>query len=53
MTLSGLLACYTAAIPFFGYTLAGDLAFSLVLFGVWEWSRAGSSHTLPAAASSI
>jgi hypothetical protein len=41
MTLAGLLACYVSAIPFFGYTLAGDLAFSAVLFGVWEWSRQG------------
>ncbi|MGB7345599.1 MAG: DUF6580 family putative transport protein [Pirellulaceae bacterium] len=38
-TLSGLAACYTAAIPFFGYTIAGDLAFTVVLFGVWEMSR--------------
>ena len=53
MTLSGLLACYAAAIPFYGYTLAGDLAFSLLLFGVWEWSRSSSSHKLQAAPSSI
>ena len=53
MTLSGLVACYTAAIPFFGYTLAGDMAFSLLLFGVWEWSRSSSSHKLQAAPSSI
>src|SRR6056297_312345 len=24
-TLGGLVACYTAAIPFYGYTIAGDL----------------------------
>lgn len=41
MTPSGLVACYTAAIPFFGYTIAGDLAFSGVLFGAWELSRYG------------
>ncbi len=41
MTLMGLVACYTNAIPFFGYTLAGDLAFSIVLFGAWELSRQG------------
>jgi hypothetical protein len=38
MTGFGLLACYTSAIPFFGYTIAGDMAFVLILFGAWEWS---------------
>lgn len=33
MTFSGLVACYVAAIPFFGNTIAGDLFFSGVLFG--------------------
>lgn len=32
-TLSGLLACFTRAIPFFRYTLSGDLLFAFVLFG--------------------
>jgi hypothetical protein len=32
-TLSGLAACYVAAIPFFQNTLAGDLFYSGVLFG--------------------
>lgn len=32
-TLSGLMACYSAAIPFFGNTIAGDLFFNTVLFG--------------------
>ena len=39
MTLGGLVACFTAAIPFYGYTIAGDLAFTVVLFGAWEFSR--------------
>lgn len=30
---AGLLHCATAALPFFRYTLAGDLAFACVLFG--------------------
>ena len=30
MTLEGLLACFTLALPFFGYALAGDLFFSLL-----------------------
>lgn len=32
-TLAGLAACYAAAIPFFGNTVAGDLFFSAMLFG--------------------
>lgn len=32
-TLSGLIACYIAALPFFGYTLLADLFYSAVLFG--------------------
>jgi hypothetical protein len=32
-TLSGLAACYVAAIPFFQNTLAGDLFYSGMLFG--------------------
>ena len=30
LTLEGLLTCFTLAIPFFGYALAGDLFFSLL-----------------------
>lgn len=36
-TLEGLLACYVAAIPFFGNTIAGDLFFVALLFGGWAW----------------
>jgi len=36
---AGLVACYTAAIPFFGNTLAGDLFFCAVLFGGFEIAR--------------
>ena len=32
-TASGLVACYVAAIPFFHYTLLGDLFYAGVLFG--------------------
>lgn len=35
----GLLGCYTAAIPFFGNTLVGDLLFSGLLFGGFEWLK--------------
>jgi len=39
-TLTGLVACYTAALPFLRNTLEGDLLYTLVLFGgfaVLEW----------------
>ena len=32
-TAAGLIACYTAALPFFRNTLEGDLLYTLVLFG--------------------
>jgi len=35
MTGAGLLACYTAAIPFFQMTLMGDLFFTAVIFGLF------------------
>lgn len=39
ITIEGFLACYTAAIPFFHYTIAGDLIYSGILFGGFEWLR--------------
>ena len=39
LTLGGLAACYVNAIPFYGYTLVGDLAFTGILFGAYELSR--------------
>ena len=41
-TFGGLTACFTNAIPFYGYTLAGDLLFATVMFGVYELTHAGS-----------
>lgn len=35
-TAAGLAACFTAAIPFFHYTLLGDLFFVGILFGAFE-----------------
>jgi hypothetical protein len=32
-TWAGLVACYTAALPFFRNTLASDVLYSAVLFG--------------------
>ena len=49
-TAAGLAACYVAAIPFFGGTLASDLLYSGILFGLYAWTRrvAGSAHALAA-----
>jgi hypothetical protein len=35
-TIEGLITCYTIAIPFFGYSILGDMAWSLILFGLYE-----------------
>lgn len=32
-TWAGLVQCYVAALPFFRHTLAGDLAYTILLFG--------------------
>lgn len=36
-TITGLLTSYTMAIPFFHYTLLGDLLFNAVLFSTVSW----------------
>ena len=45
---SGLMACYTAGIPFFKNTIAGDLFYTTVMFGAFElsarWFPALQSH---------
>jgi hypothetical protein len=38
-TAAGLAACFTAAIPFFHYTLLGDLFFVGILFGAFELAK--------------
>jgi hypothetical protein len=35
-TLAGLATCYSAALPFWGRTLAGDLLFSAAIFGMYS-----------------
>lgn len=39
-SIQGLLHCYGQALPFFRYTLAGDLCFTTVLFGGWALAAA-------------
>lgn len=36
-TWTGLMACYTAGLPFLGNTVLGDLTYSAVLFGAFAW----------------
>ena len=36
--IGGLIACYTAGIPFFKNTVLGDLVYSAALFGLFELS---------------
>lgn len=38
MTMEGLISCYVAAIPFFHYTLAGNIIYSAALFGAYEFA---------------
>jgi len=38
-TPAGLAMCFTAAVPFFHYTLLGDLCFVSILFGSFELIR--------------
>jgi hypothetical protein len=51
-TAAGLASCYVAAIPFFGWTLASDVLYTGVLFGLYAWlSRTvATSERLTAAA---
>lgn len=39
LTFEGFIACYVAAIPFFHYTLAGNIIYSAALFGAFEWAK--------------
>ncbi len=44
-TSAGLASCYVAAIPFFGWTLASDVLYTAVLFGLYAWlSRTVASN---------
>jgi hypothetical protein len=50
-TPSGLMACYTAAIPFFGNTLCGDMFYAGALFGAMalaetEFPAVRENHSL-------
>jgi len=51
-TAAGLASCYVAAIPFFGWTLASDILYTGVLFGLYAWlsRRVATSERVPVAA---
>jgi hypothetical protein len=36
-SIAGLMTCYAAGIPFFGNTVMGDLFFSGLMFGIYEY----------------
>ena len=46
-TVEGLIMCYTAAIPFFHYTIAGNVVYSAVLFGGYEWIKSAYPSLQP------
>ena len=47
-TVAGMIHCYAQAIPFFRYTLAGDLFFAVVLFGGYASAMSFTTATKPA-----
>ncbi|MFN0213396.1 MAG: DUF6580 family putative transport protein [Saprospiraceae bacterium] len=47
-TAAGLVACFTAGIPFLGNTILGDLCFSAAMFGVYEWAGKRNGATIRA-----
>lgn len=51
LSFEGLIAAYTAAIPFFHYTVASTLLFSVVFFGLFELAKRYYPALQPAAGS--
>lgn len=43
-TLEGLITCYTVAIPYFGNTILGNLTYSIILFGSYEYIKLKSTN---------
>ena len=48
VTGAGLVECYVAAIPFFGYNLAGNLFYAGLMFGLFELARMKFPQLAPA-----
>ena len=51
-TAAGLVSCYAAGLPFFGWTVVSDLAYTGILFGLHAWLTRTLSRQeqIPAAA---
>ncbi len=49
-TLAGVIECYTAGVPFFWRTLASDVFYSGVLFGLHAWLSRKVAHAESVAA---
>ncbi len=47
LTAAGLAECYIAAIPFFGYTLVGNLFYAGVMFGMFELAKLKFPQLVP------
>jgi hypothetical protein len=47
-TWAGLVQCYVAAIPFYGYSVASTFLYAGVLFGLYELYRARHGHNVQA-----
>ncbi len=52
-TLAGLGACYVAAIPFYARTLAGDLMWSVALFGMYALISRRYSEAKPSVQAAV
>ena len=48
--VAGLIACYVSAIPYWGYTVAGDLFYSAAIFGLYAFLTRRISQTAEHAA---
>ena len=48
VTGAGLVECYVAAVPFFGYNLAGNLFYAGLMFGLFELARMKFPQLAPA-----
>ncbi len=44
LTMSGLAACYVAALPFFRNSIMGDLAYAALMFGSYHLLRHGQAR---------
>ncbi len=48
VTSAGLIKCYIVALPFFGYNLLGNLFYTGVMFGIFEFAKSKFPLLVPA-----